>query len=280
MSRAPVNDTSPFGRFAPGPALTRLIDVTRKASNTWLGKRTAFFLRSLAIKQIKDQPVDIQTMGANMRLYPSNNICEKRMLFTPQYFDAPERALLKSRVTEDFVFLDIGANVGGYALYVAGITGPRARILAFEPQPEIFERLIYNIRQNPFAKVKALDCALADRDGEVTLFVAPANKGETSMRILHSTTEAKPIQVPCKALATLVQEEGFTRIDAAKLDVEGAEDLILEPFFRTAPEALWPKLLLLEHAPERWAIDLFGLILSKGYRQVQRSRQNIAFERD
>ena len=55
--------------------------------------------------------------------------------------------------------------------------GGHGRVLAVEPQPDIFERLAYNIRQNPFGTVKALDCAVADKTGDVTLFVDMKNHG-------------------------------------------------------------------------------------------------------
>ncbi len=214
--------------------MTQILALTRAASASWTGKRRAFFLRSMAIQFLRGQPLDVETFGARMRLYPYNNVCEKRILFTPQYFDPAERELLQSRMRPDFVFLDIGANIGGYSLFVAACAGQRARILAIEPQPEIFERLIYNIRQNPFATIKAIDCAVADLDTEVTLFIDLDNRGETSMRIMNFDVEGTEIRVPAKALASIVAEEGFARIDAMKLDVEGAEDLILEPFFREA----------------------------------------------
>ena len=65
-----------------------------------------------------------------MRLYPQRNVAEKRLAFTPQYFDAPERALLAERLKGEFVFLDVGASVGGYALFAARFGGPRQ---AFSP---------------------------------------------------------------------------------------------------------------------------------------------------
>ena len=57
-----------------------------------------------------------------------------------------------------------------------GPAGPTARILAVEPQPEIFDRLTYNIRLNPFGTIKAVDCAVADKPGELTLFLDPAQQ--------------------------------------------------------------------------------------------------------
>ncbi|MGB8276344.1 MAG: FkbM family methyltransferase [Methylovirgula sp.] len=273
------NDLSVFGRYRPHGAMAYLLASTRAASASWAGMRRAFFLRALAIRALRGRPLDVEAFGAHMRLYPYNNVCEKRILFTPQYFDPAERQLLQSRMRPDFVFLDIGANIGGYSLFVAACAAQRARILAIEPQPEIFERLVYNIRQNPFATIKAIDCAVADRDTEITLFIDPENRGETSMRIINSDVEGVKIQVPAKALASIVAEEGFARIDAMKLDVEGAEDLILEPYFREVPETLWPQLLLLEFIPQRWTIDLPALLAELGYRPILRTRHKAAFER-
>lgn len=280
MSRTPVNDLTPFGRYMPGPALRRALAWTRAADDSWLGRRRAFLLRGLCVKALSGKPVDVESLGARMRLYPYNNVCEKRILFTPQYFDEAERDLLKSRITADFVFIDIGANIGGYALFVAAHAGPMARILAIEPQPEIFERLIYNIRQNPFATVKAMDCALADEDGEITLFLPSHNRGESSVRIVSAEADGARVRVPARTLHGVVESEGYTRIDAMKLDVEGAEDLVLEPFFRTAPEAVWPKLLIMEHINARWTVDLTHIITQCGYREIMRRRANVVYERD
>jgi len=279
MAKTLSNDLSPFGRYAPQGAIARLLDLTRGASASWAGKRRAFFLRSMAMKALKGKPLDVEALGARMRLYPNHNVCEKRILFTPQYFDLAEREYLLARMTPEFNFIDIGANIGGYSLFAAAAAGPRARILAIEPQPEIFERLVYNIGQNPFATIKAIACAVADRDGDITLFIDEDNRGESSMRMINSDTQGERVRVPAKALMTIVTEEGFERIDALKLDAEGAEDLILEPFFRDAPEALWPGLLFMEFVPERWGIDLASLLAGRGYVQVLRTRRKAAFER-
>jgi FkbM family methyltransferase len=218
-------------------------------------------------------------MGARFRLYPDRNVCEKRILFTPDYFDRTEREFLASRIGPNFVFLDIGANVGGYSMAMAALAGPGARILAVEPQPRIFERLIFNIGQNPFGTVKAVDCAVADRNGEVTLFIDPRNQGESSVKIVGSTGQTQ-LKVPARTLLDLVTQEGVDHVDAIKIDVEGAEDLILEPYFREAPEALWPKAILMENSVGVWQIDLPKLLNEKGYRPVAMMRRNLAYVRD
>ena len=272
-------DPASFGSFAPKGRIAALLGLTRRCGAGWLGRRQAYFLRAIAVWAMRGKPLDVQSLGANMRLYPFNNICEKRILFTPQYFDPAERTLIESRLTETFTFIDIGANIGGYALSIAARAGARARILAIEPQPEIFARLAYNIRQNRFGNIKALACAIADKDGEITLFVAGDNRGETSMRIVTPDARGGQLRVPAKTLLTLCREENYDRLDAIKLDVEGAEDLILEPFFRTAPISLWPQLLLLEISESRWATDLGALLARCGYLEVLRTRGNVAYAR-
>ncbi|MGX5733986.1 FkbM family methyltransferase [Bosea thiooxidans] len=268
----------PFGTFAPKAYLARIIGWTRAASDSFLGRKLAYALRRLGLRSLDGAPVDIEALGARMRLYPDGNVCEKRVLFTPQYFDAAEREMLAARLREGFTFIDVGANIGAYSLFVAARAGRGARILAVEPQPEIFARLAFNIAQNPFGTVKAVACALADKPGELTLFIDTVNRGESSVRILNSST-AKAVKVPAMTLLALVQGEGYDRIDAIKLDVEGAEDIILEPFLRDAPAALWPGFIIIEDSRQRWQSDLVGLLGRNGYKLVAQTRLNLVFER-
>ena len=274
-----MKDTQPYGTYAPTGLVARIARRTGRLSyGNWGARRLALFLRRVGIGLLRGKPLDVERYGARMRLYPYNNNCEKKVLFTPQFFDPEERELLERHLEPGCTFLDIGANIGAYALFVAAFAGPRARILAVEPQPDVFDRLTYNIAQNPFGTVKAVACAVADKAGELTLFVDPRNRGESSLKIV-GTNEGAQIRVPAVTLLDLAQGEGITRIDAIKLDVEGAEDLILEPFFRTAPASLHPRLLLVENGTDQWQIDLPALLQANGYRLLARTRLNLIFER-
>lgn len=278
ISEPTLAEDQPFGAFAPRGLLARIIARTRNAPDSFFGRKVAYALRRLGRRSLAGKPVDIESLGARMRLYPDGNVCEKRVLFTPQYFDPLELELLAGQLREGFRFIDIGANIGAYSLFVAAKAGPSARILAVEPQPEVFARLAFNIAQNPFGTVKAVACALADKPGELTLFLDPANRGESSVRILRSST-GSTVRVPATTLLALMQSEGYERLDAVKLDVEGAEDLILEPFLRDAPEELWPGFIVIEDSRERWQSDLMGLLDRSGYRLVAQTRLNLVFER-
>ena len=274
-----MNDSSPFGDFAPSGLARWVIDRTRGLPEGWVCRRLALMLRRLAMKTLKGLPLDLETFGVRMRLYPYKNVCERRILFTPQYFDTDELRILTSRITEGFTFIDVGSNVGWYALSVAREAGTTStRILAVEPQPEIFDRLIYNIRQNPSCTIKAVDCAVADKTGELTLFLDPLNRGEASLKIVNSS-QTDAVRVPAVTLLELLRREGLTRVDAIKLDVEGAEDLVLDPFFRDAPETLHPSLFIVANVPERWQIDVVKLLKGNGYKQTLETKMNFVFER-
>jgi hypothetical protein len=91
--------------------------------------------------------------------------------------------------------------------------------------------------------------------------------------------QAAAVKVPAVTLLELVQQEGFRAVDAVKLDVEGAEDLILDPFFRDAPESLFPGLLIIEDGRNQWQIDLPALLERRGYRLLKQTRLNLVYER-
>jgi FkbM family methyltransferase len=280
-----------FGTYAPEGFVARAVAWTRRLGQSWSDKRLASALRRIAIRKLDGRPVDIEALGARMRLYPHNNLCDKRVLFTPQLFDVAEREILAAAVArtkaagQAFCFVDIGANVGAYSLFVAAqagqgdSSGPAARILAIEPQPDVFARLVANIGFNGFGSIMAVDCAVADKPGELTLFIDPLNKGESSVRLLRSSA-ATSVKVPARTLTALLADHGYARIDALKIDVEGAEDVIIEPFLTDAPESLWPKLIVIEDSAHRWQVDLRALFTRHGYRELPKTRLNLIFARD
>src|SRR3954471_4901599 len=142
---APV-DLAAFGERAPQIFVRPPLAFTRSLPGNRFGFKVAMPFRRMAIDSLGQRPVDTDVWGARARLYPSRNICEKNALFTPQAFDVLERRMLAAAIErrvaagEKFTFIDIGANVGLYSLFVgahAARGGGRARILAIEPQPGI-----------------------------------------------------------------------------------------------------------------------------------------------
>ena len=274
-------ETAPaFGTYAPSPLRQGVRAVCTAMPDNWVGRQTAFALRRLGLWGL-DHPLDVEVFGLKARLYPFDNVAANRLLFTPQLFDAEEIAAFVGKAKEtagEFVFLDIGANVGGWSLAIAGALGPRARILAFEPQPGIREELRFNAAINSEAHIEVFPVALSDRDGEVEFTLYPANKGEASIRPRRQGGER--VRVPARTLLGVLNAEGIGRVHGLKIDVEGAEDLVLAPFLKEAPDSLLPGIVTIERTQPRWTIDPVALLEQRGYRIARTTLRNLILERE
>jgi FkbM family methyltransferase len=279
-------DFAPYGSRPPGLLPRTLLAVTRRLPANWLGLRISMPLRRMAINALGDQPVDITLWNTRMRLYPRRNSCEKNALFTPQLFDLHERNVLAAALDRrlaagaTFTFVDIGANVGLYSLFVAARGGGHAQVLAVEPQPGIVERLAFNLRANPQLAIELAPVAVADREGEIELLIDNRDSGGTRLnKGAASVSGYETVRVRCRPLATILADAGIVAVDALKIDIEGAEDLALAPFLREAPDALLPRLVLIEDRTDDWTVDLYALLRERGYAVSSRSKHNVVFER-
>ena len=281
MREAVPVDLSPYGSRAPGALDRFALALTRAMPNNWLGLRLAILFRRIVTTRLGRGALDTQLWGMRLRLYALGNGCEKNALFTPQMFDVMERGILADAIghrSDDFVFVDIGANVGLYSLFVAS-RAPGARIIAIEPQPGILERLRFNLAANPHVKVDVLPVAVADREGSVELLLDTSDSGGTHIATAMRSETGVSVPVPCRTLVAILAERKVARISALKIDVEGAEDVVLVPFLRDAPRALLPEVVLIEDTRGLWQTDVFALLEQHGYTAVARNRQNVAYRR-
>lgn len=259
---------SAFGSFPPSVLQRMIIGFTRGLRETWLGKRLSFGARRLVLAGLKT-PLDVETYGLPFRLNPKDNLCEKRILFTPQFFDKAERAFLAQRLGPGSAFVDIGANVGIYSLLAAKAG---ARTLSIEPQPVVFARLSFNIAASGMGeRMRAVQCAVADREGEMDIVIDERNLGHSGA----DTEGSRRITVACRPLLALMDDAGIARADIMKIDVEGAEDIILKSFLDAAPDDRLPAAIILENAPSRWGEDCIAMCSARGYRVAETTHMNV-----
>jgi FkbM family methyltransferase len=278
--KSPTNE-APFGALAPNLFDRAVMALTVRLPDNWAGLKLATALRRLVTMRMDTVgALDVERWRLRMRLHPRDNGCEKNLLFTPQMYEPPERQELAREIARvgarPFVFVDIGANVGLFSLYIAA-TAPAARILAIEPEPGNFARLAFNIAANPGLPVTPLALALGDTEGTAEIVLNERDRGGT--RLAAGGASGRGIAVRCRPLLAVVSEAGVTDIDALKIDVEGAEDIVLVPFFRDAPASLWPHLVVIEDSSAEWSTDLFALMEAKGYAVSSRSKQNVMLRR-
>jgi FkbM family methyltransferase len=125
--------------------------------------------------------------------------------------------------------------------------------------------------------VDVLPIALSDRVGEAVLVINDSDSGGTHIDKQDGREiVGERITVPSKPLIAALADAAIETVDALKIDVEGAEDIVLAPFLRDAPQALLPRLILIEDTRGFWGVDLFAQLAARGYTVQERSRQNVA----
>lgn len=256
----------------PHSFTTKIIQIAQHMPRNWLGQQLAQLLRRWVIRYAT-LPLHCQVEGINFECHLKDNNSEKKYVFMPWRFDLFEREYLKHHIPTDGVFLDIGANVGIYSLNVATMMASNGAIYAFEPNPAAYERLRKNFdlnADNLACQCRLLKFGISDEEKTLHLFLNASNLGGSSL----VSASSEHVDIQCRPLLDVIQEEGITTIDGLKIDIEGAEDLALIPFFSTAAASVLPKILVIENSEQQWRSDLSSVIRDTGYTLVRRTRMN------
>jgi FkbM family methyltransferase len=129
------------------------------------------------------------------------------------------RRLLKPGMT----FIDIGANIGYFALLAAALVGPTGKVYAFEPNPDNCRMVEMSIEANSFANIQLFPYAVAEARQQFNLDVGGTN---SNGRIIDFSPDAVPGQATPILVQAVVLDDALTgleRVDVIKLDIEGAE---------------------------------------------------------
>ncbi len=267
----PDNDSSPapFGAFAPNAAQAAIIHLAHRSRL----KRGAFRpMLSRLVNLLRAGPVDVQYQGASFRFHHQASATERGALFNPDY-NLEELEFLRAHTPDGGVFVDIGANVGTYALALARHVGASGRVIAVEPHPVTFARLKFNCAASGFAHVRLVAAAAGAEDGELMIATDTDNLGAS--HVVTGEGAGNAIKVPSLRLQRILDEAGVAKVDALKIDVEGFEDRVLTGFFRDAPQSLWPRAVVIEHlSNDEWLADCIADMLARGYAAAGKTRSN------
>lgn len=122
------------------------------------------------------------------------------------------------------VIIDLGAHFGDTTLYYAA-RFPEAKIVAVEPSPENFARLVQHTKHNP--NIIPVQAAIGPEDGEITLHLMPSSLGHS---IVDRKGSGEEVVVQQLSLQSLFQKNNITKADLIKFDIEGAEFDLFKSF--------------------------------------------------
>jgi len=210
--------------------------------------------------------------GASFRFYHQTSATERGALFNPDY-NREELDFLQARTPVGGVFVDVGANVGTYAMVMARHVGPSGTVIAIEPHPVTHARLAFNRAASRFTHVRIVAAAAGACDGE--LMIGTDGNNLAASRVVSNEERGSAIRVPSLRLLRILAEAGVDHVDSLKIDVEGFEDRVLTGFFAEAPRSLWPRAVVIEHlSRNEWLKDCIAEMHSMGYSENRRNRSN------
>ena len=134
----------------------------------------------------------------------------------------------------DLVIFDVGGYHGVMASYYRD-RFPHSKVYCFEPFPKSFEELIANVGHDP--SIIAFNQGFADKSGDREFFsnaFAPTNsllRASSAGNAIWGDgvfDEQSRIIAKFGTIDEFVSTHGIDRIDIMKLDVQGAEHLVLE----------------------------------------------------
>jgi len=102
----------------------------------------------------------------------------------------------------------------------------KGKVIAVEPEPSNFEILKKNIVLNKLSNVVALNIAASDRNGMITLYKIKGPHTDWHS-IVKPGGNYEKVEVEAKRLSDVLSSLGIKQIDLLKIDVEGAEPLVL-----------------------------------------------------
>jgi FkbM family methyltransferase len=139
-------------------------------------------------------------------------------------YDIDKITLLCRILKAGMVFVDVGANKGDFTLLAATLVGPTGLVHAFEPAPGNVAMLRQSIAANGLTNIRVHDLALSDASGEATLYLAGRRSGWHSLIGGLPDRDAGTVCVRTRRL----DDFDLGSVHAIKIDVEGAEQMVLE----------------------------------------------------
>jgi FkbM family methyltransferase len=189
------------------------------------------------------------------------------------------RALLRPGDT----FIDVGANIGYLSVYARELVGPKGAVHSFEPVPAYGDTLATAVRSAGVANVRVVGQALGDREGTVPIKISgKENIGWNTIvpGLMKERAGIQTLEVPLTTLARYLDDHGITDVRLIKIDVEGAELLVLKGLAPWLAQGRRPHIVT-ELCPEACTLlgsspgEIFALMEQFGYRAYSFCRQGL-----
>jgi FkbM family methyltransferase len=175
----------------------------------------------------------------------------------PEYpeFAGLEEAFLRGLDLEGEAIYDVGAFEGVVTIFFAQQAGPEGRVVAFEPHPASYQRILEHVELNRFENVTVRNVGVGSKRGELTLASAAHGLGRATAdekikdSLASGDAEIEFLAVPVVSLDEEIRDASLPAPDLVKIDVEGLELEVLQGMRETV-EHHKPKLFVEIHGAD------------------------------
>lgn len=169
-------------------------------------------------------PLTLAEIQTNKRKFsvtiPKQEIFRVDNIFKHQEYAVPRHWL----PNDDLTVVDIGANVGLFALYTH-LRYQKPTIHCFEPVPSTVQLLKHNLKG--LDGIHLHGYGLSNCSHPCVMPLHPHNTGENSLKYV-SPLSSEAIEVDIRDAKTVFDQLDLKKIDLLKIDTEGSETEILQ----------------------------------------------------
>src|SRR6202035_2711911 len=201
--------------------------ASRKLAQTRLHKVSEALRRYYPVKS---GLTTIEDFDGDLRIYVDRASYVSSAIYWRGHHCTHIARFLKNYLRMDMTFVDVGANMGELTLFAAKRLA-KGRVLAFEPVPQIFEELSRNVALNNSLSIELFNIGLFDKTDSLPIFrsqdinFGTINEGVPSL--FSTGADRQEAAVPLRRFDEVASECGLERLDVMKIDVEGAEIMVL-----------------------------------------------------
>ena len=213
------------------------------------------------------KPQIVNVNGYKLNIVP-NDVGISSELLVFKVHEPLTTKLISKLLKKGMVCLDIGSNIGYYALLEHKIVGNEGKVIAIEPSPANYNTLKENVKLQNSANIENYNFAAGNKNG-ITKFVID-KRSNGCMTVPEGEEPIIPgeiIEVPIKKIDDFVDEIKLSQLDFLRMDVEGYEQYVFEGMNKTL-EKFKPMIQIEIHASimgTETTIKLLETLKKQGY---------------
>lgn len=130
---------------------------------------------------------------------------------------------LRGRLGAGDTFVDVGANIGYFAVLGSRLVGDKGQVVAIEASPAFHDRVLQHVRLNGCDNVRAVNAAVSDSHKTLTFVLASSNNMGANSIVPYDGPAESSFEMAARPLPEILDGDELASARVIKIDVEGAE---------------------------------------------------------